>query len=203
MTLVRRTAWWLVPVAIAATQVLAADLEYRVAGLMNLGPDRKLAVVESSDGAQALYRVGDALGDGRIVDIGTDTLVVLLDGERVTLTLSGNPVVLTSDGSAPGELLPPVPPPKTATRVIRPGQAADALRSERRGESAGDRAERINGVLGLPAGTRILAVDRVPVAAVADAVDRMLPLLAANEPVRLTVAGTDEMDEVYLLPEEE
>ncbi len=202
MSFPRPKAWFAVPLVLAATQALASGLEYRVAGLMDLGPERKLAVVESSDGAQALYRVGDALGDARIVEIGTDALVVRLDGKRVTLALSGSPVALTSDGTAPGELLPPAPPPKTATRHIRPGQAAEAMRSERRGESTRDRAERINGVLGLPLGTRILAVDRVPVATLADAVDSMLPLLAASEPVRLTVAGTDEMDEVYLLPEE-
>ena len=196
------TAWLALVLLLAGVSAMADELAYRVAGLMDLGPDRKLAVIETTDGTQALYRVGDVLGDARIVDIGTRAMGVDLAGRRVTLVLSGRPVSLSAGGAPPPPLLEPPRPPRTATRTIRPAQAADAMRQDRRGESSVDRAERINGVLGLPVGTRILAVDRKPVASLGDAVEDMLPLLGAGEPVRLTVAGTEEMDEVYLLPEE-
>lgn len=60
------------------------------------GQDAQLALVETSDGIGYILRPGDALGEGRLVDIRRDSIVFTippkpgLASERIILTLATN-----------------------------------------------------------------------------------------------------------------
>ncbi len=72
---------------------IGADLSYRVAGIIETNNDA-LAMIESSDGEQAVYRPGDTIGSGEIGSVSSDGVIVLLDGQTFLLPLQGEPTLL-------------------------------------------------------------------------------------------------------------
>src|SRR5262245_50062263 len=69
----------------------ADEPDYRLAGIVTVGPERLLAVIEMPDGRQGLFRSGDALGDGHIGDITRSDVRVEMHGQNFLLSLRGNP----------------------------------------------------------------------------------------------------------------
>src|SRR5262245_59382636 len=68
----------------------AGDPDYRLAGIVAVGPDRLIAVIEMPDGRQGLFRPGDALGEGRVGDITRTDVRVEMTGQTFLLSLRGN-----------------------------------------------------------------------------------------------------------------
>ena len=67
------------------------DSDYRLAGIVAVGPERLLAVIEMPDGRQGLFRSGDALAGGRITDITRTEVHIAVGADQLVLSLRGNP----------------------------------------------------------------------------------------------------------------
>ncbi len=90
-----QVAWFFLAVFAFGFHAIAigADLSYRVAGIIETDKNA-LAMIESSDGEQAVYRPGDKIGSGEIGSVSGDGVIVLLDGQTFLLPLQGEPSLL-------------------------------------------------------------------------------------------------------------
>jgi hypothetical protein len=195
--------------------------DYRLAGIVEVGPERWLAVIEMPDGRQGLFRAGETLGEGRIVDVARTGVRVELGGEIVLLSLRGNPslsaaVPITGEDAYAAEGSPRDPSVrsqplfyedtvKLLTSVARATAAATPghTTSPPAGADAGALSARLGELLGVPAGARIVAVDRDAVKTPQEVIDAVVPRLGAGQAVRLSLAGAGDLEVLYLTPVEE
>ncbi len=177
--------------------VSAEELDgYRVAGIIFAEDDSK-ALIEDPSGEQGWFRVGDSLGEAKIVEIDGDSVFLQgPDGQSMMIDLRGSRNVQQSE---PQEELPP------ASEVSRDYQyrglmseisSADAKPGE--SQAAAD-TRVMNRVLGLADQARITAIDRVEVATPAEARAELQQRLTSSDPIRISVAG-DELEVLYVTP---
>ena len=215
----------LVLASLAAAAGLLADTapDYRLAGIVAVGQDHLLAVIEMPDGKQGLFRAGDALGNGRIHDITRSDVRVEINGQELLLSLRGNPklsaAIPVSEApiedvfveETPGEDLTTRNQPlfyeDTARLLKSVSASAGAERAPGAPAAANDAtaeplAARLNELLGVPAGSQIVAVNGNAVSSPQDAIAKLLPLLGEARPVRLDVGGTPEIQTILITPVE-
>ena len=83
----------------------SAPADYRLAGVLSISEGRSLAIIEKSPGDTVLVRVGDRVGGGEVVAIGSNSVKLRFDDGEVRLTLSGAPAnerEVQQAGNAPG-----------------------------------------------------------------------------------------------------
>lgn len=213
-------------VLLCAVATGAAERDYRLAGIVSVGADRLLAVIEMPDGRQGLFREGDALGDGRIRAVTREGVRVHLKDGDVMLTLRGNPRLSAATPVKGGidalvsEYTPGDADPDSRVRkqplfyqdtvellttaalsAIDPGQIAEkGLPPDISKELLNSR---VNEVLGVPIGATITAVDRDPVSTPQEVIDAVVPRLNDGATVRLTIAGAAEVETIELTPVDE
>jgi general secretion pathway protein C len=131
--------------AVAAEPRAAA---LRLWGIAFAGDEARAIIEDTATHTQALYRLGDRVGDGRLASIGWDRATVAFDGGEAVLEMAAEPA-------------PPADAPPDADAAPAP-EAGDRIR--RTGENAWlvDRRE-IAGALGNPSGllTQLRAVAEV------------------------------------------
>jgi len=206
--------------------LLAADQpDYRLAGIVTVGPERLLAVIEMPDGRQGLFRTGDAVGDGRIRDITRSDVRIEMHGQNFLLSLRGNPrlsaaaPIQTADEDVPDDEINTDPKVRKQplfyedtvrllTSVDHSGATANAggTPAEHGSDKSGypdTLSPGLNELLGVPQGARIVAVDGSPVHSPQEIIDKVVPLLNLGRAVRLNLADADELEVIYVTPVEE
>jgi len=190
---------------LAASAVIADDDRYRVAGVI-LMPDKKIAVVEKSDGSQQLYRYGDTIDNYTVKRIDSEGIYLQQSGREIFLELEGTPTRLEdvvailrtyelqiSDGNASQT----VDYNKTAVEL------AGLARRDPSEDASEDIRERLNAVLGLPTFTVISAVDGKAVMRPEMAVLLLAQKFEKGRSVRLDVGGSiPGVNALYLTPAE-
>ena len=202
----------------------ADEPDYRLAGIVSVGPERLLAVIEMPDGRQGLFRTGDALGDGHIRDITRGDVRVEMHGQDFLLSLRGNPrlsaaaPVPTEDENVPD--YETNTDPKVLNQPLFYEDTVRLLTSLPRTAgmaSAGGAAEKstdgngnvdthspgLNELLGVPQGARIVAVDGSPVHSPQEIIDKVVPLLNLGRAVRLNLQDAGELQVIYVTPVQE
>jgi hypothetical protein len=201
--------------------------DYRLAGIVAVGSDRLLAVIEMPDGRQGLFRSGDALGEGRIRDITRSDVRVEINGQDLLLSLRGNPklsaavpVVETYEDEPFVEA-----PPEDVTTRNQPLFYADTVRllTSARGGAGGSQvagepaaaagpadaataealSTRLNELLGVPSGARIIGVNGVLTGSPQEVIDKIVPLLGEARPVRLDISGAGDVQTILITPVDE
>jgi type II secretion system protein C len=100
-TIVQRDIFSRAPVATAAAPVQDENLDITLVGTSHLSGGKPFIIVETSDGEQSLYRLGDTIHNvGRVVSIGHNQAIVLHNGHRVAIRIPN-----VEDGNTPA----PVP----------------------------------------------------------------------------------------------
>lgn len=211
--------------SIAMVTVADENPEYRLAGIVAVGPDRLLAVIEMPDGRQGLFRSGDALGTGRIGAITRSDVRVQMNGQEFLLSLRGNPklsaatpitaddedTTQTASASDPSVRTQPLFYEDTVrllTSVSKEnGKSKGAGASPDAGSSEGASAEsvsaRLGELLGVPPGAKIVAVDGSAVHTPQEVIDKVVPLLGLGRAVRLNLADAGDLQVVYITPVED
>ena len=212
---------------IAGGAIADSAPDYRLAGIVAVGQDHLLAVIEMPDGKQGLFRAGDALGSGRIRDITRSDVRVEMNGQDLLLSLRGNPklsaAVPVVEAPEEDDTIAQAPTEDVTTRKqpLFYGDTVRLLNSARGGaaepQTAGATATangapaatgeqlstRMNELLGVPAGARIVAVDGSAASSPQDVIDKVVPLLGAGRAVRLDVTGAGDLQTIYITPVEE
>jgi hypothetical protein len=210
---------------VAGGALADAPPDYRLAGIVAVGQEHLLAVIEMPDGKQALFRTGDALGSGRIRDITPTDVRVEMNGQDLLLSLRGNPklsaAVPVAEAPPEEETLVEVPSEDITTRnqplfyddTVRllktvaateasPTGATAAAPGGENGAVPQPLAARLNELLGVPPGAQIVAVDESPVGTPQDVIDKIVPLLGTARPVRLRVTGAGDLQTIVISPVE-
>jgi hypothetical protein len=209
-----------------SSPLFAADApDYRLAGIVSVGPERLLAVIEMPDGRQGLFRTGDALGDGHIRDITRSDVRVEMRGQNFLLSLRGNPrlsaaaPVHTEDENVPDYQTNTDPKvlnqplfyedtvrlltslPRLGGTASAGGAAADQGTDKNGNTDA--HSPGLNELLGVPQGARIVAVDGTPVHSPQEIIDKVVPALNLGRAVRLNLADAGQLQVIYVTPVEE
>lgn len=163
--------------------------EYRLAGIIGQGGEFRAALLEIDDGEQRFVRVGDTVGQDRLLEIHKDW--VLLSGPRGErrLFLQGLP----SDGVS-------VTPVRTGGGELHSEtfRALDRLEREIDGLEPEVGRKRFNAAVGLTESAHVQAVDHRPFESIADMVRYVTSVLVEEGGVvRLDLSG-DRHTEVYL-----
>jgi hypothetical protein len=207
------------------TLFAADEPDYRLAGIVTVGTERLLAVIEMPDGRQGLFRTGDALGEGRIRDITRSDVRIEMHGQNFLLSLRGNPRLsaaapiriededvsdseTNTDPTVRNQPLFYEDTVRLLTSVERSGGTANAG-----GATAGQGTDKsgntdtlspgLNELLGVPQGARIVAVDGSPVHSPQEIIDKVVPLLNLGRAVRLNLADADQLEVIYVTPVQE
>jgi general secretion pathway protein C len=119
----------------------------RLWGIAFTGDEARAIIEDTTTRTQALYRLGDRVGEGRLASIGWDRATVAFDGGETVLEMATEPAPTVE---APADTDPPAP--EASDRIRRTGENAYLV----------DRRE-IAGALGNPSGllTQLRAVAEV------------------------------------------
>jgi hypothetical protein len=209
---------------VLAAGAFAAGDDYRLAGIIAVAPDRLIAVIEMPDGRQGLFRAGDTLGEGRIREISRAGVRVETKDGDVLLSLRGNPRLsaaapIIDEGDVVEQVAEETPAVrnqplfyedtvKLLTSVARASTAqappaGAATATGEAGASVDALTARLGELLGVPAGARIVAVDRDAVHSPQEVIDAVIPRLNSGRAVRLSLTGAGELQALYLTPVEE
>lgn len=172
--------------------------EFRVAAIISAG-ERSRALVESADGVQIWYQVGDYLDELRISEISDDGITLLTPDGEVLLDLRGD----RKRVSTPLAEMPSVPASEQSRSyqylgVLSQIEAATPMQGESQ-ERAVSRT--MNKVLGLADQARITAVGRVQVKTAAEARNELRQRLNGADPIRITVED-DPTTVLYVVPDQ-
>jgi hypothetical protein len=191
-------AWLLCAMSPAHAATDAAQ-GYRLAGTVAVGRDY-LAFLEIPGGTQVLVRNGDIVGKARVAAIRDRAIDLVLPSGRVELVLEGS-----------GKAANSVPAREIVTdqsddgHVLRREVAVDPLLQaiERspggKGDSGTVLARKLQPVLNLPAGSRVLDVSGKPVTSADQALREIGKALEQGAAV-LTLEAPDGMRRVYIQP---
>jgi len=215
----------LVLLSLAGSVFSADGPEYRLAGIVAVGPDRLLAVIEMPDGRQGLFRAGDTLGEGRIKDITRGDVHVEMKGQTFLLSLRGNPKlnaaspIVDEDEQADEDSAEPSADATVRTqplfyedtvrlltsvsRATANATPAGAAAEQGKGATAESLSAKLGELLGVPPGARIVAVDGASVQSPQEVIDKVVPLLGLGRAVRLNLADAGDLKVVYITPVEE
>lgn len=170
---------------------LQASTDFRVAGIVDSTNKQKLsAVIELPNGEQRLVREGQDLPEFTVIRITRNEVRLAFDdGERV-YRLTGGGFQQVTQG-----IEHEVPPPienRTLTAAVR--EQLERMRPEQA-------ASQLNKVLGLPKNVVITMVLPEAVESPQEALASIQATLGRGEFVHLFLTGTDELGELYLMPE--
>lgn len=208
-------AAWLMLTTMANAQ--ETDLRYRVSGII-VSPEKQLAVIEKSDGTQALFRTGEMLADYEIERIDSGGVILSKSGRQVWLELRGRPTFLADAAAvSAANTLVQSSPSGEATAQVDFAMAREELREmvglapvlpeEFRREyqrnhamqsgkqaSAAERErspdELLNKAMGLPSYAQITKVNRTPVESAQEAARLIEADFALQRTVRLELNGS-------------
>ena len=156
----------------------AAESGYRLAGIIAPANGNALALIELPGGEQQLFRQGDALGDGRVVDIDATSVRLEFPDGDVLLELAGTGFVVVDE---PTEYrrqdyqnigTHPVAPEKLA-EVSRLADSEEEVEAK-------DLALKVMKNLNLPVDARITAVADQPVSSIDEALEAMAGEIKEN-----------------------
>ncbi len=157
---------------LAITIVNASDGPYRLAGsIVTSDPDKRLALIETEDGAQLLLRKGDSIDGGTVVEITQDTVRLRFESDEIVLKLvgTGKPVSNLPTAYRREDFAGGAPQPVdtgSLNAISQLASSADTTDSKKL-------AERVLTHLGLPAQAHIMAVNDQSVESSAEAVRQM------------------------------
>ncbi|GMQ87108.1 MAG: hypothetical protein BMS9Abin08_0306 [Gammaproteobacteria bacterium] len=187
------------PVALVlfAGMAWAEVLPYRVAGIFAVDGEQYQAVIELSADEQGLYREGDSLGSGTILEVSPAGVTVAVGSDRYFLALRG-------DGSAVYHEYKDPAAPATASTEVNYDYALKQLSAARADASKKDDSDAlrriVNRILRLPGQARITAIDRAPVESELAMIDTLTSALGSQASPQLLISGVPGMEEVYVLP---
>ena len=101
--------------AAAGSEPRAAAL--RLWGIAFAGDEARAIIEDTATRTQALYRLGDRVGDGRLASIGWDRATVAFDGGEAVLEMATEP-------APPAPAAEPAPAPETGEHIRRTGENA-------------------------------------------------------------------------------
>lgn len=177
---------------------IAETLPFRVAGIVGLG-EKRLVLIEFPGGAHGMFRQGDRLGEGEILEIAKQWVRLSLpEGERR----------LWLDGAAPNN-------PLEGKDTIRDGTALtwhadlDAVlrdihkaqqepRSDARTTTG---REQLNRVLRLPPQAEVVSIDGTPTLSAKDGLETLRIALSRGGGVLLALNGVPGTEQIYLHPQ--
>lgn len=175
----------------------AEVLPYRVAGIFAVDGEQYRAVIELSADEQGLYREGDSLGSGTILEVSLAGVTVAVGSDRYFLALRG-------DGSAVYHEYKDPAAPATTTTEVNYGYVLKQLSAARADAGKKDDSDTlrrtVNRILQLPEQARITAIDREPVESELAMIDTLKSALRSQVPPQLLISGVPDMEEVYVLP---
>ena len=167
---------------VTAVGAVASDTSpYRFAGsIITSDNGRRLAFVETPDGAQHLLRKGDSIDGGTVTEITRNTVRLQFKNEELVLTLAGTG---KTDYQLPTEFRPE---DYYAGAMVQPvdGYKLDELRrlsSSADETESTDRAKKVLNRLGLPKTARIMAINDSAVESPAEALKQMAQSIQTND----------------------
>jgi hypothetical protein len=191
-----RRAFLFAGIVLSLSVLAQVDSDYRLAAIIYKGPD-SMALIETTPGEQAWFRVGDTLGAASVVAIDSDGILLATRDGQLRLNLRGD----TNRVPESAEAIPE-PSRHQSKEMQFLGLLSRINAVERAPDETHDEAltRTMNQVLGFSASARITAVNYVAVSSPGEA-HRALQLgLAKNEIVQITVEG-DYIKDLYVVPE--
>jgi hypothetical protein len=174
---------------------LAADSDYRLAAVIAKGAE-SMALVENASGEQSWYRIGDDLGDFRVVDIDADGITVVDANGESRLTLDAGQAESASSEQAAGADLQYQSRSFQYTTLLSQINATTPAR----GESADQAIARgMNRALGLAELATITAINHVDVATPSAARAELASRLHGNEAFRISINNDAQV--LYVVPD--
>ncbi len=86
--IVERDIFNLVPVPVAAPPPVIEDLHLLLIGVSRMSKGKPFAIIQDQRGEQAVYQVGETIGDsGKLIAVEADRAVIEHDGRKVTVEL--------------------------------------------------------------------------------------------------------------------
>lgn len=208
--LVTAAASWM---AACLPALAAVSAEYRLAGVVAVGQEY-IGLLEIRPGEQVLIRKGSEIpGGGRVTAFDGKTVRLALPGRMIELALDGSgTTTIATTGIVMGQedvehvhvRNVAVAPLREALLQQAPGGASSVDSIQRRGRSdaGAEVARRFAALVDLPARSRVVSVNEIPVTDAAAAIRLVDSTLADGMPARLNItapAGGEQR--VYLLPE--
>lgn len=213
------SAMTVVIATLSVSLACATEASYRVSGII-VTPEKRIAVVEKSDGSQQLYKQGESI-DGFIVEkIDHDGIFLTRESVEIFLELEGKPTRLEDVAAATrtrdlkvsaGNATQSVDYDR-AQRELEKISAAQMYsdielqtdtRDGRAGAVQATLEERLNMALGLPSNTQIRAVNSESVSKPEHALMMLAYTVGRRESVRLEVGGSiPGVNVLYLTPQE-
>ena len=195
----RRAFLCLLPIFFVPWPGVFADVtELRVAAIIATEGGSK-ALIESRDGEQQWYGLGDTIAGATITAIAEHEILLEGPGGRYRLPLRGDPTQVAEPVAET-----PAPPSRHQAREFQFLGLLSEINNvgQAPGESYEEATARtLNSAIGLGPGARITAVGRVQVATAEEARRELQRQLGASEaPVRITL-DDDELDDLYLMPQ--
>ncbi len=208
--------WLLAAVAawIAASLPAAAAVsaEYRLAGVVAVGQEY-IGLLEIRPGEQVLIRKGSEIpGGGRVTAFDGKTVRLALPGRMIDLALDGSGTTIATTGIVMGQedvehvhvRNVAVAPLREALLQPAPGgvSSADSIQRRGRSDAGAEVARRFAALVDLPARSRVVSVNEIPVTDAAAAIRLVDSTLADGMPARLNITAPSGGEQrVYLLPE--
>jgi hypothetical protein len=199
----------------------APDRHYRVAGIVAGYPGAAIAVIELPDGRQRSYREGDLLDEGTIREITPGSVRIEFPEDDLILRLRGSPqlaanrsagAAANTEQGAAEEVGSEEASAEEAMRnqqlgsndVARLLAAAERTRHASDAETASEIvAAHLNDILEIPAEAVVVAVDEVPVASPAAALDALAAQLGEGATASVTVSGAEDLRTIVVAPDPE
>ena len=191
---VRRMFFCICPVMVFAS-VMAADGDYRIAGILDTDDGHNMrAVIELPDGEQGIFRSGDPIGDGQVLEISWRGVRLVFPGGERLLPLQGDGSSLVDHSDNPGFLRREVSPETL--------QALASVRPAKEGKNRNSFSE-VNAVLDLPVDARIISVQDQAVDSAKSAARQIQRSVQQGQIVRVALDGVPGTDSLYLFPADE
>jgi hypothetical protein len=195
--------------ALAAPHALAAAAAggYRLAGVVDSGPNKRMGFLELPQGGQVLIRLGTVIaGGGRVVEFSSRAVrIAFPDGRTVNIDFVAANNAAARQGaqsvSEPIEIDPVVTKSDDRGQSLT-RQVALANFNKRVGapnQGPADLTQRLHSLLKLPADARIVAVNDAPIGSTAAAIKKIQAQLGNNTPATLNLETPSGWQRVYLM----
>lgn len=187
-------------------QTSPADVSYRVSGIVGQENRWLFAVIEDSGGRCGVYTKGDLLGNGIVIDVTPQGVLVEADGKINLLKLEGSSFVARSDDGESGHEsnTPVVGAARPVMGKLSPQELAYTVKNMvtelERDKNIKLEPEMLNSILDLPVEARIIAVNEKPVHSSREAVIIVHTAINNNMPLDFIVSGGGIQTKIYFQP---